>query len=409
MDRAITKFALCLCMALGAAALAAAAAENDEIVFGTSLALTGPAAELGVNMRAGIQAALFEANRAGGVHGHHLRLLALDDSYEPAKTVPNMRQLVADERVVAIVGNVGTPTAVAALPIAIEGHIPFYGAFTGAGVLRRTPPDHYVINYRASYAEETAAMVDVLIASAGLRPSDIAFFTQRDAYGDAGFAGGMAALRRHGLADGQQRVAHVRYERNTLAVEKALADLLLMKHAPRAVILVGAYAPCARFIRLARQHGLDAIYLNVSFVGAEPLARELGSADGEGVIITQTVPHYDADLPIARDYRSALHHLDDAAAPTFGSMEGYVSTRLLITALRKRKTDAAPTRQDVVSALESLGRVDLGLGVELSLTPTQHQASHGVWPTIIRGGKVVPLRWKELAATAAADGGPAHE
>jgi ABC-type branched-subunit amino acid transport system substrate-binding protein len=400
MGRLITKFAACLCMALGAAATAAA--DIDEIVLGSSLALTGPAAELGVNMRTGIQAALQEANRTGGVNNRPLRLLALDDSYEPAKTVPNMRKLVADSRVIAIVGNVGTPTAVAALPIAIEGRIPFYGAFTGAGVLRRDPPDRYVINYRASYAEETAAMVDALIASAGLAPTDIAFFTQRDAYGDAGFAGGIAALRRHGLADSQHRVAHVRYERNTLAVEKALADLLLMKHAPRAVILVGAYAPCARFIRLARQNGLDAIYLNVSFVGAEPLARELGAADGEGVIITQTVPHYDADLPISRDYRRALHERDNAAAPTFGSMEGYVSTRLLVTALRKRTASAAPTREDVVAALESLGQTDLGLGIELTLTPARHQASHGVWPTIIRDGKVVPLRWGELSASAAA-------
>src|SRR5439155_13440163 len=123
-----------------------------------------------------------------------------------------------------------------------------------------------------------------------IKTGEIAFFTQRDAYGDAGFAGGIAALKRHGLKD-EHAVPHVRYERNTLAVEKAVADLLLLQAPPRAVIMVGAYAPCAAFIKLARQSELDALFSNVSFVGSEPLAKAL-EKNGEGVIITQTVPHY---------------------------------------------------------------------------------------------------------------------
>src|SRR5437016_2918493 len=252
---------------------------GDEIVLGMSTALSGPAADLGLNMRAGVLAALDEANRAGGIHGRRLQLLSLDDSYEPAKTVPNMRALVANQRVMAVVGNVGTPTAVVAVPIAIEAKMPFYGAFTGAGVLRKTPPDHYVINYRASYAEETAAMVDALTEKGHVKCVEIAFFTQRDAYGDAGYAGGIAALKRHGLVD-ERSIAHVRYERNTVAVEKAVADLLLLKDPPKAVIMVGTYAPCTAFIKLAKQSELDALMLNVSFVGSESLARALGK-DGE--------------------------------------------------------------------------------------------------------------------------------
>jgi ABC-type branched-subunit amino acid transport system substrate-binding protein len=147
-----------------------------------------------------------------------------------------------------------------------------------------------------------------------------------------------------------------------VAVEKALSDLLLLKTPPRAVIMVGAYAPCAAFIRAAKQNELDAIFLNVSFVGSEPLAKALGS-DGEGVIVTQTVPHYEADLPIAREYRAAIKAHDSALSPTFGSMEGYVSTRLLLVALNKTTTPL--NREAVVDALEHLGKVDLGLGAEL--------------------------------------------
>jgi branched-chain amino acid transport system substrate-binding protein len=384
----------CGLLALLSASVSSIAADPPEIVLGMSTALSGPAADLGANMRDGVLAALDEANRAGGIQGRRLRLIALDDAYEPARTIPNMRTLVDDPRVLAVVGNVGTPTAVAAIPIAIDARMPFYGAFTGAGVLRKSPPDHYVINYRASYAEEISAMVDALVNQGKLSPEEIGFFTQRDAYGDAGFVGGIAALKRHGLKD-EHRVPHVRYERNTSAVEKAVGDLLLLPKPPRAIIMVGAYQGCAAFIKLARQNELDALLLNVSFVGSESLAKAAGAL-GERTIITQTVPHYEADLPIAQQYRAALSQLDPKLTPTFGSMEGYVSTRLLLSAMSKLGTELS--REGIVKALEQTGKLDLGLGVPLELSATEHQASHGVWPTVIRDGRDVPFRWDELAA-----------
>ena len=302
--------------------------DDDQIVLGMSTALTGPAAELGLNVRAVFLAAFAEANRSGGVHGRKLSLISLDDGYEPSRTAPNMRKLIDEKRVLGVVGNVGTPTAVAAIPIANAGKTPFFGAFTGAGVLRKTPPDRYVINFRASYAEETAAMVDALIAEAGLKPEQVAFFTQRDAYGDAGYVGGIAALKRHGLKD-DRGIAHGRYDRNTDAVENGLADIMAADPPARAVIMVGAYKPCAAFIKLAREFNLEAIFLNVSFVGSAPLAKALGR-DGDGVIITQVVPHVDADLTVVKAYRAALSASDSKAEPTFGSLEGYIAGRIFI-------------------------------------------------------------------------------
>lgn len=365
---------------------------DDEIVLGMSTALTGPAAELGLNMRAGFIAAFEEVNRSGGVHGRTLRLISLDDGYEPSRTAPNMHELIDKRNVFAVVGNVGTPTAVAAIPIANAGKTTFFGAFTGAGVLRKTPPDRYVINYRASYAEETAAMVDALIGEAGLKPQEIAFFTQRDAYGDAGYVGGIAALKRHGLRD-DKAIAHGRYDRNTDAVENGLADILAASPPARAVIMVGAYEPCAAFIKLAKEYDLDAIFLNVSFVGTAPLAKALGP-DGDGVIITQVVPHTDADLPIVKAYRRALHASNPESVPTFGSLEGYIAARIMLRALTGIKE--APSREAIVNALEDLGEFDIGLGQRLRLGSNEHQACHRIWPTVIRGSRIVPLRWAQL-------------
>jgi len=367
---------------------------RPDLVFGMSTALTGPAADLGVNMLTGFESAFAEANAIGGSRGRRLRLIALDDGYEPARTAPNMRRLIEQEHVLAVVGNVGTPTAIAALPIAKEHKVPFFGAFTGAGVLRHTPPERYVVNFRASYAEETGAMVDACLEGTGLGVTEIAFFTQRDAYGDAGFAGGITALRRHGL-ENDALPAHGRYERNTLVVENGLAEILQHSPAIRAVIMVGAYAPCAEFIKQAVECELQAVFLNVSFVGSASLAAALGDVDAK-VVVTQVVPHFAADLEIVRQYRKALALLGNAGTPNFGSLEGYIAARILIRALDA--SDGEVTRESIVDSLERLGRFDLGLGNKLELSPTRHQASNGVWPTILRKHEVVPFDWKDLHA-----------
>ncbi|MBF0527033.1 MAG: ABC transporter substrate-binding protein [Deltaproteobacteria bacterium] len=252
---------------------------EKEILLGMSTALTGPAAVIGLEMKTGVETALHEINQTGGIRGRRLRLIAIDDGYEPSRTAPNMRRLINVENVLAIIGNVGTPTAVVAVPIANAGKTPFLCAFSGGGILRKTPPDRYVVNYRAGYTEEVSAMITALITNAGLHPEEIAFFTQRDAYGDAGFAGGVAALRGYGLQHDRD-VLHGRYERNTLAVENGLTDIIQSGRNPKAVIMVGTYAPCAEFIRLAGRIDLKAVLLNVSFV-ARPISQRSMAAQME--------------------------------------------------------------------------------------------------------------------------------
>jgi ABC-type branched-subunit amino acid transport system substrate-binding protein len=157
--------------------------------------LTGSAKELGNQMKLGIETAFRLTNEVGGIHGRQLRLVAADDGYEPTRTAETMNELYEKQQVFGFIGNVGTPTAVVALPYALERKALFFGAFTGAGLLRRDPPDRYVFNYRASYAEETYAVVRYLVKVRGLRPDQIAVFAQQDAYGDAGFEGVAKAMR----------------------------------------------------------------------------------------------------------------------------------------------------------------------------------------------------------------------
>ncbi len=381
----------CCRLLLGAAALSPALNVSGETIpVGMSAALTGPASALGNGVKVGIESYFASVNAAGGVQGKTLVLEAMDDSYEPAKAAPNMATLIDDKKVIAVIGNVGTPTAIVTVPIANEKQTLLYGAYTGAGVLRKTPPDRYIINYRASYAEETAAMVDGLMA-AGIKPEEIAFFTQNDGYGDAGYSGAVAALKAKGFSD-TDSLAHGRYARNTTNVEGALGTILDADVEPKAVIMVGAYAPCAEFIRMAKVDLPDAVFINVSFVGSIPLLKNLG-ADAEGVIVTQVVPHYASDLPGVAQYRKDLEAYGGGAEPDFVSLEGYLAAKVFVEGL---KNAPALTREGVIDGLESLSGLDVGIGVPVSYSASNHQASHKVWPTVIRNGQYETLNWADL-------------
>jgi ABC-type branched-subunit amino acid transport system substrate-binding protein len=363
---------------------------DREVIVGMSAALSGPTAALGEGVKRGVEICFAEVNAAGGVHGRKLTLRALDDGYEPARCGPNMRQL-ADEAF-AVIGNVGTPTAIVAVPIANETKTLLFGAYTGAGVLRNVPPDRYIINYRASYAEETAAMVEGFVKALGIRPAEIGFFTQNDGYGNAGYSGGIAALESLGHTKAREN-PHGRYERNTTYVEDGLLTLLQAPVRPKAVIMVGAYRPCAAMIKLAREVDYNPIFVNVSFVGSNALARELGD-QGDGVVVTQVVPHFDDEAPAVAAYRAAMAAHGQGAKPGFVSLEGYLAARVFVEGLKSAGKDL--TREGHIDALEGLGQIDLDIGAPLSLGKNEHQACHTVWPTVIRDGSFVPVAWADL-------------
>ena len=361
---------------------------TGEIVLGMSAALSGPSAALGRGMRTGVEAYFRRVNDAGGVQGRRLRLVVLDDSYQAEPVKDNMLRLLDRERVLAVIGNVGTAGAAVAVPIANERRTLLFGAFSGAEVLRKSPPDRYVINLRASYAEETALMVRVLLKR-GIRPQQIAFFTQKDAYGDSGFAGSVRALNELGFSD-TASLAHGRYERGTINIEDGVLAMIQAKVKPSAVVMVGAYAASARFIKVARQLLPGATFLNVSFVGAAALNEALGPS-ADGVIVTQVVPPHDSMLPGVVEYRQALARYAPGTPPDFVSLEGYLDAAAFVEALRR--AGGNPTRETIIDAFEKGGPIDIGIGAPLAYGRNEHQGSHRVWLTVIRDRKFVPLEW----------------
>ena len=307
---------------------------DSRVLFGQSAAFSGPAQELGTNMRLGIQSAFHEVNESGGVHGRMLDLVSLDDAYEPEAAVTNTLQLIEEEGIFALIGEVGTPTSRSATPVAADAGIPFIAPFTGAEFLRDDDWEN-IVNLRASYYQETEEMVSRLTQDLGIERIGVLY--QDDSYGRAGYRGVRLALDRRDMTP----VSIGLYPRNTTAVKAALLDL--NQGAPEAVIMIGAYEPVAALVSLARHTGVNPIFMTVSFVGSNALARELGP-DGAGVYVTQVVPFpNDISLPIVREYKNALSAYDPNALPGFVSFEGYLAGRLAIEGLKRcgREVDRA--------------------------------------------------------------------
>jgi ABC-type branched-subunit amino acid transport system substrate-binding protein len=349
------------------AAPALRAQERGRILLGQSAALSGAAAQLGLQFQAGARLYFSRINSRGGVGGRNIELKSLDDGYEPDRCAANTRQLIGED-VLALFGYIGTPTSVSALPLATEARVPFLFPFTGAQVLRE-PFNRMAFHVRASYFDETARIVEHLLA-VGMK--NIAVFHQNDSYGQAGLTGVQRALARQG----GKPVATGTVERNSVDVAAALKAILPGQ--PQAVVQISAYKSCAAFVRQARQAGYGGQFYNVSFVGTAALATELG-ADARGVVVSQVMPFAFAPLtPIAGEFLQAAASAN--VDVNYSSMEGFVAARTLVEALRRQGRELS--REGLVVALESLRDLNLG-GFTVDFGPNKHVGSSFVDLTIL--------------------------
>lgn len=361
--------------ALGAVALVGApslrAQSDTRLVLGQSAPFTGPAAQLGIQFNRGAKLYFEQVNAQGGINRRLVELVHADDGYEPDRCAENTRKLIADDPI-ALFGYIGTPTSVAALPLATAAKLPFFGPFTGAMALRQ-PFNRYAFHLRASYNDETALIVKQL-TTLGLQR--IAVFYQNDAYGKAGLDGVTLALGKINM----KPVALATVERNSVDVAPAIKTLLAAS--PDAIVQISAYKSCAAFIRAARTAGYGGTFYNVSFVGTQALADELGKV-GAGVAVTQVVPSpYNSARPIAREFVEAVKKAGGDYQANFSSMEGYLAAKVITDGLRR--AGAKPTRESLVTALESLSNQSYG-EFSVSFSPTDHVASRFVELSMLTG------------------------
>ena len=357
---------------VGAFALAASAdpgITSSSILIGQSAAFTGPASELGTEMRAGAMAYFQAINAAGGVNGRKIELRSLDDGYEGDRAAANTRKLIEDG-VFLLFGYVGTPTSNASKPIFTAAKVPFVGPFTGAESLRN-PLNRYIFNIRASYYDETDKLIGQLV---GQTLERIAVFYQNDDYGKAGLSGVERAMLKRNM----KIMATGTVERNTVDVATAVKSIC--KGEPQGVVMISAYKSCAAFIKEARAAGCNPQFLNVSFVGSKALAHEAGPA-GRGVGISQVVPFpWNLSARIVKEYQQLLEASTGKQNYSFTSLEGFIAAKVLVEGLRRTGNDL--TREKFINAMEQIRDYDVG-GFTVTFTPTDHSGSRFVELTVI--------------------------
>jgi branched-chain amino acid transport system substrate-binding protein len=364
-----------------------------EVVLGSSLALNGHASFLGTQTFRGAMCYLNHVNELGGVHGRSIKVVAYDDSYDPPRCLANTQKLIIDDQVFALFCYVGTPTTVKVLPLIEEARIPLLGMFTGANALRE-PFSRFLINVRASYYQETGAAVRHLVDDLGLKK--IAVFYQYDAYGFDGLTGTELALKRFNL----EPVAGGSYNRGTLDVQEGLNKI--MSSGAEAVVMIGTYDPCAKFIRLAHEQGFRPLFYLVSFVGADELARRLENQQGITVVMSQVVPPPDRqdDSPLltgALGYVTLLKRYYPEDQPNFVGFEGFINARVLVEGLNR--AGANLTREGFIDAIESIHDLALGLDINIAFSASDHQGLDRVYFTRLENGQFSLIKdWAGIKA-----------
>jgi branched-chain amino acid transport system substrate-binding protein len=365
-------FRIILAVAALLPALAAAQVPGvtpDKIVLGQSAVFSGPAAQLGIQMRNGIKAYFDYVNATGGVNGRKLELVTEDDQYEPKVAPVATKKLIEEHKVFALMGYVGTPTGVAHVPVATQAKVPLVGMFTGAEALR-VPFNRYVFHVRASYYDETEKIVEQVVSTGG---KNIAVFYQNDAYGTAGLKGVEIAMAKRNL----KIAALGTVERNTVAVDAAVKTISAAK--PDAVVMISAYTSIAAFVRAMQKQGSGATFYNVSFVGSAALANALGK-DGVGVAISQVVPFpWATGVPVVKEYQQ-LAKKAGFTDYNFGALEGFLTAKVMVEGLKR--TGKNLTREGFIDAMEKMNDVDLG-GFFVGYSPKSHIGSKFVDLTII--------------------------
>ena len=351
---------------------------DSAILFGESCALKGPARGLGTGMNLGLQVYFDAVNSLGGIHGRSLKLLKYNDGYEPKKAKITTKLLVEKKKVFALIGEVGTPTSKAVFPYVQKMGVPFIAPFTGAEFLR-SPYKHLVVNVRGSYFQEMETLAKYLVDQRGIKK--IACFYQNDGYGKAGLAGIRIALKRRGMG----LCGEGTYKRNTIAINKGLKDIA--SSGAQAVIMVGAYKPCAQFIKHAKKTSelSEAVFCNISFVGTKNLLKELGAAS-EGCIVSQVVPFpWDTKVPLVAEYQKAMKAAGKASSIGFITLEGYMAGKLVAMNLKKMGRDL--TRESFLQNFARTGKFDLG-GVVLRYGAKDNQGMDQVFLTRFEEGKI---------------------
>lgn len=342
---------------------------ETTITLGQSAAFSGSLAALGEEYKAGANLYFESINARGGVLGRKIKLVSLDDGYDPARATANTTELLEKHDVFVLFGYLGTGITQAILPMASAAKVPVFAPYTGADVFRDNS-NRYLFHIRASYGEETDKIVEQL-TSVGV--NRIAVVYQSDTFGKAGLQSAEQALARRGL----KPAAVGAIDSATLEAKSAVETI--SKADPMAIVMVTAGKSSVAFVREYIKTGQRAQFFTLSVVSSRALVAELGD-QAHGIAMSQVLPSpWQASYPLVREYQQ-LAGKGNNKQYSYVALEGFAAAKVLVEALKR--AGAKPTREKVIAALEGMSEYDIG-GFNIGFSPRNRNGSHFVDLTII--------------------------
>jgi branched-chain amino acid transport system substrate-binding protein len=345
-------------------------AAPDDIVLGQSAHLSGPLAPTLVAVLKGQELAIDEVNRKGGIAGRKVRLITLDDAYDPKRCFENVKTLIERDKVLALTGLASTANVGAVLPLLAEKQVPLVGVYTGAPNLRQKQHP-YFFTAMASYRDEVVQMVRNL---ATVQRTQIAIAYHNSPFGQLMLPVVEEVMKEQGSTLVAKQALDIGGQ-NSQAVCQALAAAR-----PQAVIFMAFGPALIPFVKAARSQIGVPIYA-LSIANSRPLLDALGD-DARGLAITQIVPYpMRMTTPLTRDFAAAMQRAK--LQVDFDHFFGYLNLRMVLETLRR--AGKGVTSQSLVSVVEGMGKVDLG-GYTVNFGPQNHHGSNFVDLMIIGPG-----------------------
>ena len=352
-------------------ALAPLAMAQSPIVVHHIGPLTGVLAASNQEALDGARLYLEAFNARGGVQGRPVRLEALDDAQDPKRTKAIFEELVAANKLLALLMPRTTPSIEILLPGVATHGVPVIGPHSGASFVNQ-PPKREIFALRASYQKEAEVAIRQQ-HSIGMRR--FAVLLADDAFGSDTLIGIERTMKELGLV----AVASARLDNRKPDVTQPVKTLLEQR--PQVVMLIVSSKAAADFVRGYRSGGGRATFISLSNTSNNAYVQALGD-QARGAIVMQVMPSpFSATTVLARDYAAASRKAKRTLS--YAGLYGFASAKLL--ALGLAKAGREPSRESLLKALESLGEFDLG-GLRLRYGPDEREGSSFVDPTIITTG-----------------------
>lgn len=365
----------------------------QEIKVGTSTDLTGPISNICISMDMGVRT-YFKKNNNYPDKKYSFTLTTYDDNYNAVKASKNVEKLIHEDKVLALLANMGTPPSKLTIPITNKANISAFGFYTGGKYVRKEIADKNVFNYRISYKDEVVFIISKLLKN-GIKPNEIVFISQNDAYGNSGYFAAVNELKRRGFKDAD-KILNGRYNSHSLNVESALSKLLDYPTQPKVILMFGITKPIIKFMRLAKKDFPDSIFISISPISRAKIIEQLKDLSN-GLIITQTVPLLSSNLPVVKEFLDEFKKYYPNKKPSISSLEGYIVGKLFVSSLNNSKIKVTD-RQSIIQILSQTKDLDIGLGFASGFNRKYNQYSSKIWTSVINNGAVKEYNWNELGA-----------